>query len=234
MLRPNPRIAVPAGFLVIAAGVIWSAFIVQEPTRQSLLINLGTEIVGIILTVAVVEYFFERRRNLERGRQVAWSALHAVEHAVWVWQGGPRSIESDQLLGILGAVTDDSPLPDFTQNLLLGLGTRAKQALHNEQRALASMPHLTMAYEELSRLDAIREGGRVKPSKRVAEILELATQQLARTLQLSDEPMPARLIRYVDASAEAQELRYFGGTVDGGSGTPAPPRRISDSGGLFS
>lgn len=232
-MKFTSRLVIPAGFLVIAGAVIWSAFHVEEPTRQSLLINLGTEIVGIILTVAVVEYFFERRKNLERGRQVAWSALHAVEHAVWVWQGGPRSIETDQLLGILGAVTDESPLPDFTQNLLLGIGTRAKQALHNEDRALASMPHLMLGYEELSRLDAIREGGKVKPSKRVAEILELSTRALARALQLSDEPMPARLIRYVDDSEEAQELRYFGGTVDGEGRSPGPPRRVSETGGIF-
>jgi len=227
------RVVIPAGFLVIAGVVLWSAFMVEEPTRQSLLINLGTEIIGIILTVAVVEYFFERRKNLERGRQVAWSALHAVEHAVWVWQGGPRSIETDQLLGILGAVTDEDPLPDFTQNLLLGIGTRAKQALHNEDRALDSLPHLMLGYEELSRLNAIREGGRVKPSKRVAEILHLATLELARALRLSDEPMPARLIRYVDASEDAQELRYFGGSVDGEGRPAAPPRRIPEAGGLF-
>jgi len=233
-MKLTSRIAIPAGFLAIAVAVIYSAFLVEEPTRQSVLVNLGTEIIGIVITVAVVEYFFERRKNLERGRQVAWSALHAVEHAVWVWQGGPREVETEQLLGILGSVTDGSPMPDFTQNLLLGIGTRAKQALHNEEKALSAMPHLMLGYEELSRLNAIREGGKVKPSKKVAEILHLATQALARSLALSDEPMPARLIRYVDSSEEAQELRYFGGSVDGGGRSSGGPRRISESGGLFS
>ena len=53
-------------------------------------------IIGIVITVAVVEWFFERRRLQTRGRQLAWDALHAVEHAVWVWQGGPREVESDR------------------------------------------------------------------------------------------------------------------------------------------
>ena len=97
------RIIVPAAFLVVAGLVIWSAFLVSNgTTTQSLLVNLGTEIVGIVITVAVVEWFFERRRNHERARQLAWSALHAAEHGIWVWQGGPREVETDQLLGMLG------------------------------------------------------------------------------------------------------------------------------------
>ncbi|HSG46409.1 MAG TPA: hypothetical protein VLA43_01220, partial [Longimicrobiales bacterium] len=93
------RILVPTAFLLVAGLVIWSAFLVQpNTTTQSLLVNLGTEIVGIVITVAVVEWFFERRRHLERARQLAWSALHAAEHGIWVWQGGPREVETDQLL----------------------------------------------------------------------------------------------------------------------------------------
>ncbi len=194
-----------------------SAFRVVEGATQSLLINLGTEIIGIVITVAVVEWFFERRKNLERARQVAWSAMHAVEHSVWVWQGGPREIESDQLLGMLRSVQEDAALPDFTQNLFLSLGTRSKHALHNDQSALASMPGLMLAFEELSRLNAIREGGRVKPPQKVASILEEGVINLAKVLGQPTEAMPARLIRYVDATENAQEQRYFGGqsTNDG-------------------
>lgn len=215
--RTLSRILVPAAFLVIAGIVIWSAFQVQEGgTNQSLLINLGTEIVGIVITVAVVEWFFERRKNHERARQLAWSALHAVEHGIWVWQGGPREVETDQLLGILRAVSEEDPLPDFTQNLLLGTGTRAKHLLHNELPALESVPGLLVAFEELSRLNAIREGGKVTPPRKVADILELGVSGLAKVLGQPAEPMPARLIRFVDAAESAQEQRYFGGHVGGG------------------
>jgi hypothetical protein len=176
--------------------------------------------VGIVITVAVVEWFFERRRAAERGRQLAWSALHALEHGVWIWQGGPREVDTDQLLGMLHNVTDEDPLPDFTQNLLLGLGSRAKHLLHNELRALESLPGLLPALEELSRLNAIREGGRVTPPRKVADIMELAILELARVLGQPTEAIPGRLVRYVDASEAAQELRYFGG--QGGDG-----RRLS-------
>jgi hypothetical protein len=122
---------------------------------------------------------------------------------------------------MLKAVTAEDPLPDFTQNLLLGLGTRAKHLLHNELPALESMPGLLVAFEELARLNAIREGGKVTPPRKVADILELGVEGLARVLGQPTEPMPARLIRYVDASEEAQEQRYFGGDQGGG------PRRIA-------
>jgi len=221
------RLIIPAGFLAVATVIIWSAFLVVDGSpRQSLLINLGTEIIGIVITVAVVEWFFERRRNLERARQLAWSALHAVEHGIWVWQGGPREVESDQLIGMLKAVGPEDPLPDFTQNLLLGIGTRAKHLLHNELPALESMPGLLNAFEELSRLNAIREGGKVTPPRKVADILELGVSGLARVLGQPTEAMPARLIRYVDPAEEAQEMRYFGHHGGGGS----DPRRLQGPG----
>jgi hypothetical protein len=222
------RFIIPAAFLVVATVIIWSAFLVLDGSpRQSLLINLGTEIIGIVITVAVVEWFFERRRNLERARQLAWSALHAAEHGIWVWQGGPREVESDQLIGMLKAVDEDDPLPDFTQNLLLGLGTRAKHLLHNELPALESMPGLLVAFEELARLNAIREGGRVTPPRKVADILELGVTGLAKVLGQPTEPMPARLIRYVDPAEDAQEMRYFG---HHGSGSGSDPRRLQGPG----
>jgi len=222
------RFIIPAAFLVVATVVIWSAFLALDGSpRQSLLINLGTEIIGIVITVAVVEWFFERRRNLERARQLAWSALHAAEHGIWVWQGGPREVESDQLIGMLQAVQEEDPLPDFTQNLLLGLGTRAKHLLHNELPALESMPGLLVAFEELARLNAIREGGRVTPPRKVADILELGVTGLAEVLGQPTEPMPARLIRYVDPAEDAQEMRYFG---HHGGGSGPDPRRLHGPG----
>jgi hypothetical protein len=219
------RLLLPAVGLVVAALVVWSAYLMgsrsgPDALSVNLLINLGTEIMGIVITVAVVEWFFERRRNLERGKQVAWSALHAVEHVVWVWQGGPRQIETDQILGILRSASDEDALPDFTQNLLLSLGTRSKQTLHNDQAALSAHKGLMTAFEELSRLNAIREGGRVFGSRTVADILEEGVKRLARVLGQPEEAMPGRLIRYVDATEEAQELRYFGRDAEAG------PRRI--------
>lgn len=223
------RLTLPAAGLLVAALVVWSAYLLgaragHDALSVNLLVNLGTEIMGIVITVAVVEWFFERRRNAERGKQVAWSALHAVEHVVWVWQGGPRQVETDQILGILRSVSSVDPLPDFTQNLLLGLGARSKQTLHNDQAALEAHAGLMTAFEELARLNAIREGGRVLGPRTVADVLEEGVKRLARVLGQPEEPMPGRLIRYVDSAEEAQELRYFGRDAEPG------PRRLERGG----
>lgn len=205
------RALVTAGFLLLSAALFW---ISQRRGTDSysgdLLLNLGTEILGIVLTVAIVDWFFERRRAATRARQTAWDALHAVEHAVWVWQGGPRQMETDELLGLLSAVTDDDPLPDFTQNLLLSVGTRAKQGLKNDPQAIRSFEGLPEAFEQLARLASIRDGLDLYPPTKVAEILSAGISHLALVLGLSDERIPARLIRYRDPSLESQEQRHFG------------------------
>ena len=57
------RAVVTTGFLVIAALILWLSFVIGvDSSAGTLFINLGTEIVGIVITVAVVEWFFERRR----------------------------------------------------------------------------------------------------------------------------------------------------------------------------
>ena len=134
------RVVLVGGFLSIAAIILWVSFIFGVDTSTgTLLINLGTEIVGIVITVAVVEWFFERRRLQTRGRQLAWDALHAVEHAVWVWQGGPREMDTDEVRGILNAVGQDDPLPDFTEGLFLNIGTRSRRLLNNDPDAVAAV-----------------------------------------------------------------------------------------------
>lgn len=210
------RAVVTAAFLLLSVVVLWVGYMAgTQRYTGDLLLNLGTEILGIVVTVAVVEWFFERRRLQERARQLAWDSLHAVEHAVWVWQGGPRQLETEELLGILSAVREDDPLPDFTQNLLLGLGTRTKQALKHDANAIDAMPGLAEALEHLSRLSSIRDGRAGVQPRKVADILSQGTSHLALVLNLSDERIPARLIRYRDPSVQSQELRQFGAPGNG-------------------
>lgn len=205
------RAAVTGVFLLLSAVVIAVAFNLgtERPTGD-LLLNLGTEIMGIVLTVTIVDWFFERRRLHTRARQLSWSALHQLEHAVWVWQGGPRQLETDELLGILSAVEPDDPLPESTQNLLLSLGTRSKQALKDQPRAIKAAPGLRDAFEHLARLSSIRDGRAPPAPRKVAEILSSGVSHLAVVLGLPDERIPARLIRYRDPAVERQERRHYG------------------------
>ena len=220
------RAVITGGFLVVAGVVIWLAFVVGPDTSAgNLFTNLGTEIIGIVITVAFVEWLFERRRLQNRGRQLAWDALHAVEHAVWVWQGGPRQMDSDEILGILNAVGDVDPLPDFTEGMLLGIGTRSRRLLDNDPEAVSAVPGFMNGLEQLARLSAIRDGKSPMAPRKVADILEEGTRELARALGRPTERHLASLIRYRDPSVPSQERRHSGGR----GGVPISPRPESFS-----
>lgn len=206
------RAFVTAGFLTVAALILWASFLVGVDTSAgTLFVNLGTEIVGIVITVAVVEWFFERRRLHNRGRQLAGNVLHTVEHAVWVWQGGPRQMETDEVRGILHAVDDEDPLADFTEGLLLHIGTRARRLLSNDPDAVSALPGFMNGLEHLARLSAIRDGKDRMPSRKLADILDEGTADLAKALGKPTERHLASLIRYRDPSLASQERRHFGG-----------------------
>lgn len=211
------RALVTGGFLLFAAVLLVIAFVVGvESGTGNLLVNLGTEVIGIVMTVAIVEWFFERRRLQSRARELAWDALHGIGHAVWVWQGGPREMDTDEMLGILDAVAEDDPLPDFTEGLLLGIGTRSRRLLNDDQAPVIAMPGLMNGLEELARLSAIRDGVEPMAPRKVADILDQGTRALARALGKPTERHLASLIRHRDPSLEMQERRHFGvGSVGG-------------------
>lgn len=206
------RALVTGGFLAIAAIILWMSFVFGVDTSWgNLFVNLGTEIVGIVITVAVVEWFFERRRLQTRGRQLAWDALHSVEHAVWVWQGGPREMDTDEVRGLLNAVHENDPLPDFTEGLLLSIGTRSRRLLSNDPAAVAAVPGFMNGLEQLARLSAIRDGKEPMAPRKVADILDEGTSELARALGQPTERHLASLIRFRDPSVVSQERRHYGG-----------------------
>jgi hypothetical protein len=205
------RLLVTSAFLLVAAGIVWSSFIVgAETPAGNLLINFGTELVGIVITVAVVEWFFEKRRHMTRGRQLAWDALHAATNAIWVWQGGPREMETDELLGVLRAVDVGDTPTDFTEGLFLNIGTRSRRLLTNDPDAIQAVPGLMTALEHYARLSAIRDGKTPMPARKIADILDEGTGALARALNQPTERHLASLIRYRDPSRESQERRHFG------------------------
>ena len=65
--------------------------------------------------------------------------------------------------------------------------------------------------EQLARLSAIRDGKSPMAPRKVADILEEGTRELARALGRPTERHLASLIRYRDPSAQSQERRHSGG-----------------------
>src|SRR4051812_36716536 len=99
------RALVTSVCLVLSLVILWGAYALGPNSGGGqFLLNLGAEMVGTVITVAVVEWFLDRARLQDQAREIAWDTLYAAEHAVWIWQGGPREIETDELLALVHAI----------------------------------------------------------------------------------------------------------------------------------
>ena len=206
------RAAVVGVFMVIATLIVSLAmYLGTETPTGAILVNLGTELFGIVITVAVVEWFFERRRLQDRARDLAWGVLHEIEHGVWMWQGGPRRLSTDQLLGLVSSVTADDTLTPYTQALFQAVGDRASQVMQRELAAVKSIGGLKDALSDITSLKSLGEGSNAEPRRTeirmISEILESSMGRLARVLGQPDQHIPAALIRYRDPSLEGQNRR---------------------------
>lgn len=210
------RIVITALFLLLALGVVAVAFHAGPSSAWgSLWLNLGTEIIGIVLTVAIVEWLFERRSRREEARKMAWRVLHELDHAVWVWQGGHREFDLPELVALLRQARDGDPLPGFTQNLLMRLGSASQDTLRHEPDVAAANPPLRSAMQHLAPLARIRDDEKLLPAGAVAQYLSAATRELAAALGL---PLPAELPDVADlrdTEAKRQEWRHYGKVIGG-------------------
>ena len=171
------------------------------------LVDLGSEFLGLALTVSILDWFFEQRRLRSDGRRLAWEVFHSVERVVWTWQGGPFRLETDELLGLLNGVGDDDPIAPCTEELLLGLGIRSRELLKGERRVVNSIPRFAEALGELAGLARIGEGRKPSPAA-IKAALTTSAKILADILDLAAPHMSARLIRNRSSSLEDQESRY--------------------------
>lgn len=202
------RLAVALGFVGVGAALILTPRLLGwQWSGSATLTDLGSEFLGLALAVSILDWFFEQRRLRSDGRRLAWEVFHEVERSVWVWQGGPFRLETDELLGLLGGVSDEDEFAHCTERMLLGLGIRSRRLLKGERRAVTTIPGLSEALGELAGLARIGEGRQLS-ARAVRNALESSTKALAEILDLSAPYIPARLIRNRSAGLEAQEQRF--------------------------
>ncbi|MEM0983924.1 MAG: hypothetical protein AAGI17_08240 [Planctomycetota bacterium] len=205
-------------FAVIAFALIAAAIIVRVVGEGSwqeetigLLGNLGAELVGIAVTVAVIDWMMERRRLNEQVQQMAWRMLHDVDHAFWVWQGGRREFHLDELIALLAVAGESDPLPPFTEELFVNLGIRASDTLRLQPRLMEHDKRLNRAMKSLAGLAQIKEAKHVATSDYIIEGLKNAAANLAELTGQrphAGEFTAAKSFR--DPSQEAQRRRYRG------------------------
>jgi len=178
------------------------------PSAQEVLGNVGTEIFGILVTIALVDWYLEKRRRQDRARELAWSILHEIEYAVWIWQGGPRHMGTNELLGIVSGIQENDGLAQFSEGLMMNVGLRSRSVLQKEPSAIKSLPGLGAVFEDLVSLASLRDLPESTQVRTIAEILEASVLGLARVLGQPTERMPSGLIWHRDSDLAAQERRY--------------------------
>lgn len=203
------RIMVVGGFfLVSVAIVVWSYLVGVNTPTGTVLVNLGTEIFGILITLAVVDWLLERRRLQDRARELSWRILHNVERAVWLWQGGPRRLETDELLGLIAGIGGEDRLEPYTRAQLMSIGGQSREALTREEQAVRTLPGLKEALEDLTSLHALGDEDSAVSVRVVSEVLQSSVRRLAELLGQPTQQMLSGLVRYRDPSPRAQEERF--------------------------
>lgn len=205
-------------FLLLGTGVLVASYLAGTGTPTGdLLVNLGAEILGIVITLAIVDWLLDRRRRQARAREIAWSVLHSIERVVWIWQGGSRRPEGDELMGLINGIEQDrGTLEPITRTLLVNLGTHARELLNREQVSIRTLPKLQEALRELTGLSSLAEKPASFDVSVSAEILAAGAEALLEITGGSRQPIPAGLIRGRDPSPAAQRRRVEAAQLGGG------------------
>lgn len=188
---------------------------------SDILLNLGTELLGIFFTVSIVEMILERRSHREIAEGIGWRFLQEIDLAVWIWLGGSRDFDLDRLANQLATVSHRDQPTAFTQNLLLKIASKAETVLRTEGRTLRAGHYLVLGLQELARLINLRdERGHITHPETIATHLRSAIQQL-RTLVDSETHsgyIEKRRHRTYDSSERMQRHRYYGLRLAGETG----------------
>lgn len=205
------RLLITGFFIVVAALLIASALRSGHVSSNEIVAHLGTEAVGIAVTVGFVDYLLERSRHREAAKSIAWEALHQLDHAVWVWQGGSRKFDPGELLALIEMIGVDDPLPDFTQNLFLRLGGAAQAALRAREDILDKARSVKEAIEFLEPLCALRDRSEPMSPKDIQQKIAPAALALLDCVGYYGASTDVSLYREArDASEEKQRWRHLG------------------------
>lgn len=178
---------------------------------DDLFMHLASELIGITITVAIVDQLLEQERNREDARRLSWRFLRAVDQVVWVWQGGGRVLNISELRFLLSQVQDEDPLPPFTENMFLNVAGQAEEALSSSDH-LDVRSDLYCGLQALVRIvrlyDQRRDWSRDFSSKHIAMEVEDAVARLSNSVGLGHSSLrnyPER-----DCSEARQKMRYEG------------------------
>jgi hypothetical protein len=180
--------------------------------------GVGTEVIGIAITVAVVDALFEFRRKQVEARSLARRILSQLDYTVWVWQGGRRESSIDELMALLRVNDDNWEIADSTSELIFSLGCEAQIALELHADIVQVSKDLRVGLEALKRLVPMRDRDDRPTESAIRTYLQTAASKLARaagveTIWVSSNPT----IRLRDPLPDEQFRRRFGQLASAGA-----------------
>lgn len=202
-----------AGTLSLIALVIVIVAKIIEPDASftDLLFNLGAEVFGIAMTVAIVDWLIERNKIGEEAQRLAWRMLHEIDQAVWVWQGGRQEFHLDELAALIDLITEDDHPTDSTQDLFVNLGRTASDSLRLNSKLLKYDKRLHEAISNLTGLAQMRALKGKMPRTYVVDALRRSVDCLAEvTGQVIHTGTFGVARTFRDGSMEAQKDRFTG------------------------
>jgi hypothetical protein len=143
---------VVGAFIAVALFIIVPFMPQHKGEVDDLFMNLASEMLGIIITVAIIDQLLDQEGKRDSERRLAWHFLNSVDHAVWIWQGGARGLNLGELSYLLTRVEDSDPLPDFTENRFLNIGGEAGATLREFSASKDIGQSFQSGLEALSRI----------------------------------------------------------------------------------
>jgi hypothetical protein len=174
-------------------------------------LNLGTEIIGIVLTVAIVDWLFDRKKKIDEVKKISWRALHLIDHAIWVWKGGSREFDINELCFLIDDINENDDLPRFTQNMLIQIASKSENEILCNSDIISSNKYLEKAMISLKEISQIRDDTKVMSNEQIKSLLMGAIQNFKNILNLKIESFNILgSNKYYDSSIKMQEWRHFG------------------------
>jgi len=202
-----------AGSLTAVALIIaiFAGWLSEEITAADMLVNLSAEVVGIALTVAIVDWLIERNKLAEEAQRVAWRVLHELDQAIWVWQGGRQEFHLDEMAALIDLIAEDDHPIESTQDLFVNLGRTTSDTVRLHAKLMRHDKRLREALTALTGLAQMRALKGRMPRTFVVEAMRRALYGLAEVTGQAIHSGTFGVVRtFRDSSAEAQRQRYEG------------------------
>lgn len=210
-----PRAVIALALVVIANYFIRKAGTFDHHDEPDLYLNIGSEILGIVITVAFIEFYFAWQRRRAEAKNLAWRILYELDHVVWLWQGGYPTFNFDELRGIVQGIKPTDTLVTTTLDSIVRLGNTAESARLVRGRLANLIPDLELALEGLAELANRERFSSVQKLDEddIAEIRErllAAVGHLARAVGENDESERTYEGIPLDSSKKGQSKRLQG------------------------